>query len=151
MERYVSPALRVPATTEGERHDRIDLELHGIDHSGRSFEVRVFVEDPQADTQTPITADNQHYAGSFYVFGHGPCLGDEGHCDVPPGPVNAYDFSEPHPLAPKYRRLPITDAIRSKATGEMFTVTLVPLANHGGSYEGGDLLYFTRLSLVAYS
>ena len=37
------------------------------------------------------------------------------------------------------------------AAGETFTVTLVPVANHGGTYEGGDLLYFTRLSVVAYS
>jgi len=152
MDRYVSPKLSVPPRPDGERYDRVDLELHGIDHSGQSFAVRVFIDEPDAGPQTPATPENSRYAGSLYVFGHGPCLGDEGHCEVPTGPVSAYDFREPHPLSPKYRRLSITAALRA-TVGEAgtFTVTLVPVANHGGSYEGGDLLSFTRLSLVAYS
>lgn len=151
MERYVSPQLSVPRLPEEGRHDRVDLELHGIDHSGRSFAVRVFVNDSDADAQTPATPQNPKYAGSLYVFGHGPCLGDEGHCEVPQGPVSAYDFREPHPLAPKFRRLPITAALRANAEGDSFTVTLVPVTNEGGAYEGGDLLQFATLKLLAYS
>jgi hypothetical protein len=152
MERYTSPALRVPASTGAGRHDRVDLELHGLDHSGQSFAVRVFIDDPNANVESLTAANNPHFAGSFFIFGHGPCLGDEGHCEVPPGPIHPFDFREPHPLAPKFRRLTITEPLRATvADSETFTVTLVPVANHGGSYEGGDLLTFTRLSLVAYS
>jgi tyrosinase len=151
MDRYVSPELRAPASPGEGRYDRVDLEMHGVDHSGRSFAVRVFVDDPDADAETP-TSGNARYGGSFYVFGHGPCLGDEGHCDVPAGPVSPYDFGEPHPLAPKFRRLEITSTLRAiAAESAAFTITLVPVTNKGGRYESDDLLIFTRLSVVAYS
>jgi hypothetical protein len=151
MDRYVSPPLQVPPRPPDGRHDRVDLELHGIDHSGRSFLVRTFIDELDANADTVATSDNPAYAGSFYVFGHGPCLGDEGHCDVPAGPVSPYDFREPHPLAPRFRFLEITAALRASATGNTFTVTLVPLTNKGGRYENDDLLVFNRLTVVSYS
>ncbi|HEY2141234.1 MAG TPA: hypothetical protein VGG98_04135 [Solirubrobacteraceae bacterium] len=151
MDRYVSPPLTVPPPAKHSTYDHVDLELHGLDHSGESFAVRAFVNDTEATAQTP-TEGNPAYAGSFYVFGHGPCLGDEGHCEVPPGPVSPYDFRDPHPLTPQYQSLPITDTLRARAGGESkFTVTLVPVANRGGKPEGADLLYFGRLGLIAYS
>ena len=30
-----------------------------------------------------LNRDDPSYAGSFYIFGHGGCFGDVGHCDVP--------------------------------------------------------------------
>ena len=151
MDRYVSPALAMPLAAEHSDYDRVDLELHGVDHSGGSFSVRVFVDDPQATQETAIEG-NSAYAGSFYVFGHGPCLGDEGHCEVPSGPVSAYDFRAPHALTPLYRRLPITEAVRGR-TGDdsTFTVTLVPVTNVAGEAQSADALFFQRLSIVAYS
>ena len=151
MERYVSPPLYVPPPSEHSSYDRVDLELHGIDHSGDSFEVRAFVNDPNADAAT-ATEGNPAYAGSLYVFGHGPCLGDEGHCSVPSGPVSPYDFRDPHTLTRQYMRLPITAALRARAgEGEQCTVTLVSLANRDGEQQGADMLDFKQLSLIAYS
>lgn len=87
MDRYESPQLHVPAPNALYRHDRVDLELHGVEHSGESFAVRVFVNLEDADAATSTGSDNGKYAGSFYIFGHGPCLGDEGHCDIRSGPI----------------------------------------------------------------
>jgi hypothetical protein len=151
MDWYVSPPLQVPAPSALYKHDRVDLELHGVEHSGESFAVRVFVNAEDAGPETPAVRDNSAYAGSFYIFGHGPCLGDEGHCDVRTGPITPYDFRPPHPLMPQYHRLPITDALRASAHENTFNVTLVVVANHGGSYESVDALTFRRLSVVAYS
>jgi hypothetical protein len=156
MDRYVSPPLTVPplaeyAPTGAAPYDRIDLELHGVEHSGGSFAVRAFVNEPDATAAT-ATAGNPAYAGSFYVFGHGPCLGDKGHCEVPSGPVSPYDFRDPHPLTPQYLHLPITDTLRKRAGGEdTCTVTLVPVANSGGAMQGADVLDFKHLSLISYS
>jgi hypothetical protein len=151
MDHYVSPPLTVPPPAEHSSYDRVDLELHGVDHSGKSFEVRTFVNEPEADTAT-ATDGNPAYAGSFYIFGHGPCLGDEGHCKVPSGPVSPYDFRDPHPLARQYLRLPITHALRARAgEDEKCTVTLVPLVNSEGAMQGADVLDFKQLSLIAYS
>jgi hypothetical protein len=150
MDRYVSPPLSVPPRNELYEHDRIDLELHGVDHSSGSYAIRVFLDAPDVDAGTP-TEGNSSYAGSFYIFGHGPCLGDEGHCDVRRGPIHPYDYRLPHQLTPQYHRLQVTDAIRGGVQGDTFTVTLVPVENRAGAYEPSELLAFTRLSLVAYS
>jgi tyrosinase len=150
MDRYVSPALQVPAPNELSEHDRIDLELRGVDHSGGSYAVRVFVNDPEADAGTALDG-NDAYAGSFYVFGHGACLGDEGHCDVRRGPINPYDYRLPHQLTLQYHRLEITDAIRGRVRGETFAVTLVAVENRNGHAGSSDLMAFTRVSVVGYS
>ena len=60
---------------------RADLEFIGVEHAGASYEARVYVNNPTADVNTEPTEGNG-YAGSFYVFGHGGCFGDAGHCDV---------------------------------------------------------------------
>lgn len=150
MDRYLSPALQLPAENELSGYDRIDLELHGVDHSGNSYEVRVFIDVPDANVDT-VTDENARYAGSFYVFGHGPCLGDEGHCDVRGGPIHPYDYRLPHQLTPQYHRLQVTKTVRSHSEGETFTVTLIVVENRDGEYVASDLLAFTRLSVVAYS
>ncbi len=151
MDNYVSLPLTAPTPSEHSGYDRVDLELYEVDHSGDSFAVRVFIDDPDASLQTPMR-DNSAYAGSFYVFGHGPCLGDEGHCEVPPGPISAYDFRAPYALTPLYRRLPITEALRHRTDpAGTFTVTLVPVVNRGGTPEQADVLFFKRIALVAYS
>jgi hypothetical protein len=150
MDRYVSPALQLPAHSEVSEHDRIDLELRGVDHSAGSYSVRVFVNHPDADAETTMD-ENAAYAGSFYVFGHGPCLGDEGHCDIRGGPINPYDYRLPHQLTPQYHRLQITDAVRRGDGDETFTVTLVAVENRDGQASSSDLMVFTRLSVVAYS
>jgi hypothetical protein len=150
MDRYVSPALQVPAHNELSDHDRIDLELRGVDHSAGSYAIRVFVNDSGADAETMLDG-NVGYAGSFYIFGHGPCLGDEGHCDVRAGPINPYDYRLPHQLTRQYHRLQITDAIRRGGEGATFTVTLVAVENRDGQPSSSHLMAFKRLSVVAYS
>jgi hypothetical protein len=150
MNRYVSPTLAVPPRNDLSDHDRVDLELRGVDHSAGSYAVRVFVDAPDADVETQLDG-NSAYAGSFYIFGHGPCLGDEGHCDVRRGPINPYDYRLPHQLTPQYHRLQITGPVRNHAQSETFTVTLVAVENQDGQSVASDLLAFARLSVVAYS
>ena len=60
--------------------ERADLVFYGVDHSGPSFEARVYLNKPDAD----ITTDrgDPAYAGSFTIFGHAGCAGDEGHCAI---------------------------------------------------------------------
>ena len=46
----------------------------------QSYEARVFLNNPAATLETPLEP-GEGYAGSFNVFGHGACYGEEGHCD----------------------------------------------------------------------
>jgi len=147
--RYVSPHIDLSALTP--EFSRADLEFENVDHSGCSFEARIFVDNPDADQSTPRTA--QHgYAGSFNIFGHGGCFGDVGHCEV--HERRMYDPRPAHPLTPARRKVvPVTDAIRrSVSQGKTsMRLTVVPVIT--GGTERCDLqkvLRFDRVSVIAY-
>ena len=95
MATFVANPLTVTLTAPGEPYYRADLEFHGVDHSKASFEGRLFINNPDAGPDTP-TGD-ESYVGSFWVFGHGGCAGDEGHCE-PPAERRAFDFRAEHQL-----------------------------------------------------
>jgi hypothetical protein len=88
VDRYVSPPLELPAPEVDFK--RADLVFYGVDHSGSSFEAQISLGDEPA--------------GSFYIFGHGGCFGDVGHCDIPSGPRHPDDKRLPTHLHPTQRR-----------------------------------------------
>lgn len=102
--------IELPADADQPEFTRADLTFYGLDHSGPSYEVRVFFDHPDADPDTPLSAD-AGFAGKYSVFGHGGCFGEEGHCEIR-APVSAFDRRQPHPLVPAVRILTVTDAIR---------------------------------------
>jgi tyrosinase len=57
------------------------LRFHNMKKTEGSYEVRVFLNQKSPSEKTR-TDGNPRYAGSFYVFGHGECIGEVGHCDV---------------------------------------------------------------------
>jgi hypothetical protein len=152
MDRYSTPldkAFAVPVWEGQPDFQRADLQFHGVGHRGDSYEGRIFFDAPDATPATPLELD-AGYAGSFYVFGHGPCLGDEGHCEVPAGPIHPFDYRSVHHLALQSMAVTVTEAVRRTiADGKSeFGVTVVPTNVH--DEEVGDILHFERLSLVTY-
>jgi hypothetical protein len=141
--------LEIPVWEDQPRFARADIEFHGVTHEGDSYEGRVFLNTPEASLGTPVEAE-AGYAGSFYVFGHGPCWGDEGHCEVPSGPIHPFDYRRPHPLLPEVMILPITEALQRviDSGASDLTVTVVPTNAH--DEDVGDVLFFERLALVTY-
>ena len=88
--------LLAPLRFTGGRFTRADLVFTGVDHSGGSYEVLVFLNNTAATDTTPHNIE-QGYGGRFVIFGHGGCYGDVGHCDVPPArPPD--DLRSPHPF-----------------------------------------------------
>jgi tyrosinase len=76
-----------------------------------------------------LERQNTAMRGSFYIFGHGGCLGDPGHCDVHEH-REPYDFRPPHPLTPALKRVTVTQALRQlAATTKETTITIVPVVN----------------------
>jgi hypothetical protein len=135
---------------------RADLEFRGVDHSGPSFEARVYLNNPDADAETGCTEDTG-YAGSFYVFGHGGCFGETGHCEVPEGPRSPFDRRLPHQLTPQFRTVVITEAFRHvlrTGDGSTFTATIVPVVRDNPASlvadDAGDPLQFESVSLITY-
>jgi hypothetical protein len=147
--KYVSPKTSLE-NLESE-FSRADLIFDGVDHSGASFEARVFLNNELADEQTPMTPEHG-YAGSFHIFGHGGCFGDDlTHCQIR-GLPRPYDPRPAHPLTPARKVLMATDAIRQAlAHGREMTVTVVPVVMAGTpkcDYE--NVLKFDRFSVVTY-
>ena len=50
---------------------RADLQFRGIDHSGPSFQARVFIENPDAKPSTPLTEEGGHLAENRWSSFHG--------------------------------------------------------------------------------
>ncbi len=134
---------------------RADLEFRGVDHSGPSFEARVFLNNDRAGPDTaPDTAGG--YAGSFYVFGHGGCFGELGHCDIPVGPRGPFDKRLPHPLTPQFKTVIVTDALRrllQASDDKKVRVTVVPVVPESqvsSTAKDVDPLKFESVSLITY-
>lgn len=148
LSKAVSPEISVDDI--GADFTRADIEFHGVEHGGSSYEGRVYINNPDADGDTEPTEENG-YAGSYYIFGHGGCWGDEGHCDVAPrGP---YDPRPPNDLWPTRKVVIATDAIRTAvAEGSPLTITVVPVLGETTDMvpEDEELPKFEAVSVITY-
>jgi len=115
--KFTSRPIRVNLGANGLNFQRADILVHGLDQSGESFEGRVFLNNPEANVETP--ADPKHgYAGCFSVYGYG--LWPEKPGDPPSAPDTI--------RAPIDKDLIATDAVRAAAAhGPEVTVTIVPV------------------------
>ncbi|HEX3873044.1 MAG TPA: hypothetical protein VHW26_02785 [Solirubrobacteraceae bacterium] len=147
LDRFVSEPIDLP---EGDgAYSRADLVFYGVDHSGPSFEGRIFLENPAADPTTPVDSDHG-YAGSFYVLGHGGCFGEAGHCDVPTGPRDPFDLRPPHQLTPNTVTVIVTDALQ-RLPGPTVRITVVPLVRTADGRATAGVLEFRELRLLTYA
>ncbi len=150
---YTSEPIGIEASPSSEDFARAAIEFHGLDHSGASFEGRVFVNNPEANERTELTVENG-YVGSFFIFGHGGCYGDVGHCEVS-GEQRAYDPRQSHPLTPEIKAVRATQALQQAVTkGEEIRVTVVPVIASGvekpDTDDVEDVLKFDHLSITTY-
>ena len=158
-ERWISEPLELPLREPSGEYPRVDLVFHEIDHSGPSFEARIYIDNTDADESSPTTTD-EGYAGSFWIFGHGGCFGDIGHCDVQTEPRDVFDRRAPHQLTPHKRIVtvnttlePLADAASTQPPEPTFVVTVVaiptPIAREG-QRKRSTVLDFRELSVVTY-
>jgi tyrosinase len=149
VQAFTSHPIDNPARTGQPEFERADLVFYGVDHSGPSFEARIFLNNPAADLSTPRD-DASHYAGSFTVFGHAGCAGDVGHCDVPTSPKDPFDRRPPHPLTPQTKTVIVTHALR-KISEDQLTIVVIPVRPGPAGAAVVDTLEFDRFSLLTYA
>lgn len=132
---------------------RADLVFYDLENAVPSYEGRVFLNNPNADINTP--KDLQHgYVGSFFVFGHGSCLGDAGHCDVH-AQREKFDFV-PNPLRPQTISLVITDQLKKLAKkSKDFTITVCPNITrppiiNGEEVDMESVVKYSKVSIHTY-
>jgi hypothetical protein len=128
---YVSPPLKLDIP-DGARIGRADIHFEGVEQAGPSFEARVFLNNPDADQQTPADP-GRGYAGAFHVYGYGDA-------HMQPG-----GGSEPL-SAPMHRYLTATEAIKlARQRSDTVRVTVVPMLPAAALDRAGDPLKITRV------
>jgi hypothetical protein len=139
----------IDTTTLGREFTRADIEFEGLDHSSASYEGRVFLNKPDADARTPL--NDPAYAGSYFIFGHGGCLGDVGHCDVMPR--RPFDPRPAHALTPTRKVVIATNPLRrALSTGAELRITVVPriLSTSPRLGRPDDIVKFERVLIITY-
>jgi hypothetical protein len=150
MDRYLSDPLPLSDAVRGAEFSGADLIFYDVDHSGESFQARVFLNAPDAGPETPLEPA-AGFAGTFVIFGHGGCFGGEGHCEVPTSQKDPFDSRPLHPLTPQTKLVDVGEALkRAAAEGDHLTVTVVPVVPSEDGPEQRDLLFFSSMRLVAY-
>ena len=149
MSRFHSEPLDLPE--DREEVVRADLIFYGVDHSGPSYEARIFLDNPRANEETPCTAE-RGYAGSFTVFGHGGCFGADGHCAPGERQTDEYDRRPPHPLTPETVAVEITAALaRVQATAVKVNVVAVVPEGLAKATGVSDVPPCQRIRLATYA
>ena len=122
MRKYISSSIPLPSPEEISTSGRAVIEFTGIDQAGPSFEARVFLNNPNAGPDTPMTPENG-YAGSFHVYGYGLWPRDS-EAGVAAGTKRAPETA----LLPMRRSIVATEPVlRAAAEGPLSTVTVVPV------------------------
>lgn len=145
LDRYTSPPLELP--DQAEPFERADLIFYGVDHSSLSFEARIFLSATAVDHKAG--RDHPAYAGSFFIFGHGGCFGDEGHCDIP-AERDPFDLRPPHQLVPAMRIVTVTDHIRRLVEAGT-TEAPVTIVAHTPGDASNKVLAFDKVRLATYT
>jgi hypothetical protein len=145
VDRFHSKPLELPDPEHS--IDRVDLAFHGVDHSSATYEARIFIGAPR-NLRRDVGVGHPSYAGSFYVFGHDRCYGEEGHCEVPEE-RDPFDLRLPHHLEPEVEVVTVTAAIeRLLASGKRkAAVDVIARSPEGDAVKALD---FTRLRLLTY-
>lgn len=112
------------------RSGSVRLRFRQVRHAGQSFVVRVFLEDPAADASTP-TVGNDHFAGSYAMYGHGGAI-----ALMPPGSLAPFDTLIDITRAVQKLPRPARDA----------EITLVVVDSHGQPLPA-DAFQFETASL----
>ncbi len=151
--KYVSKEIYLDRKDLENDFSRADIEIHNVDHSGRSYEGRIFLNNPNANLKTELTL-KYGYVGSYYIFGHGGCFGGMGHCDIPAEGRRTFDYRPSHHLRPQYKRIIITNALKELGKDvNMFTITIVPVL-YGSSIADDsnleNLIKFDKIGIITY-
>ena len=150
MERFDSAPIPLSAGVREGDFSGGQLIFYDVDHSGASFEGRVFVNAPEATIETPREAEHG-YAGSFVIFGHGGCAGDEGHCDVPTEAKDRFDSRPLHALTLQTKTVDVGAALaRVHGEGESIEVTVLAIVVEPDGASLDDVLHFSAMRLVTY-
>lgn len=151
--KYISKDIYLDITKLESGFYRADIEIHNVDHSGPSYEGRLFLNNVDATSSTELSIDNG-YVGSYHILGHGGCFGSEGHCEIPTQRRRLHDHRPSHHLRPQYKRVIITESLRKLGSQtNKFNITIIAASfgtiNNQQS-EIQNLIKFDKIGIILY-
>jgi len=152
--KYVSKDIYLDIAKLETNFYRADIEIHNVDHSGPSYEGRLFLNNADATPLTELNIENG-YVGSYHIFGHGGCFGSEGHCEIPTQRRRLHDYRPSHHLRPQYKRVIITESLRKlgRSTNK-FNITIIAVSFGTGNNQQSEiqnLIKFDKFGIILYS
>lgn len=142
--RFVSKPMDVPENARA--FSKAEVRLHRVPQLERSCFIRVFLNNPDANAATPL--DDPSYAGYLAIFGHGPCYGGPGHCDLPPSRTRPYDLRPRSHNTPRNHRVDVTKTARALLDEQGASSLQITLVVIGADYEeDSGLLRLESVSL----
>ena len=147
--KLISPEMSLEYSSDENEFYQAVIEFYGIDVTGPSYEGRVYVNNTDADKNTPLV-ESSGYVGSYHIFGHDGCWGDEGHCE--PVKYRTYDSRVHSHVAPQYKFVDATKAIKKCVrSNSNFTVTVVPKIRRGQRMSGvKEVVKCDRIRVTCY-
>ncbi len=145
VEHFTSKPIELPPPDRP--FARADLAFYGLDHSGASFEGQVFLD--ARGVGRDAGPDHRAYVGSFFIFGHGGCFGDIGHCDIPTE-RDPFDLRPPHQLEPAVRILTVTEPVEALLGRDLEAAKVTVTARTAGRTPA-DVLAFEKVRLITYA
>jgi tyrosinase len=145
VEKFTSRPLELPPANRP--FARADLIFYGLDHSGDSYEARVFMD--QRGVGHGADSTHRAYVGSFFIFGHGGCFGDVGHCDIP-AERDPFDLRPAHQLEPAIRILTVTEAVQGLLERDLGAAKVTVTAHTAGRASNA-VLAFDTVQLATYA
>jgi tyrosinase len=145
VDRFTTAPLELPPAEAP--FERADLIFYGLDHSGASYEARVFVD--QRGVGGDADSDHRAYVGSFFILGHGGCFGEVGHCDIP-SERDPFDLRPAHQLEPAVRVLTVTEPLRALLERGV-EAAKVTVTAHTEGRAPNDVLAFETVRLATYA
>ncbi|MEC4883713.1 MAG: hypothetical protein SAL70_20635 [Scytonema sp. PMC 1070.18] len=143
-----SPAIKISLERLNPNYKVAKLEFHNVQHTRNSYEVRVFLNQPDANADTP-TEDNAHYAGSLYFYGQGDEYSLDGQ-KIPNRGLVAQEFDlspGASNTSPMKLFVDITDSLRQLNNPSEIIVSLVAVDAQGKPMSNPDL-HFSSVSVV---
>ena len=144
VSRFVSQVIAIPEAVQA-HFEQAEVRLHQVPQLPRSCFIRVFLNLPGANAQTSL--QDGRYAGYLAVFGHGPCYGGPGHCDLPPESKGPFDRRARSHNAPRNHRINITQTARKLLDGGAKTLQITLVVVGADYEEDKDLLRLGGVSL----
>ncbi|MGC2574827.1 MAG: hypothetical protein WA364_25200 [Candidatus Nitrosopolaris sp.] len=147
--KFTSPEMYLEYNADENEFYQGLIEFYGVDIIGPSYEGRVYVNNPNADENTP-TDEKNGYVGSYYVFGNDGCWGDKGHCEVKV--QREYDSRIHSHITPQYMFVDATKVLKKCAKSKSkFTVSVVPrIYSDQRMSDAKDVVKFQRIRVTCY-